>query len=57
LLQTGTEYVRDSEPASGAIFGILKQMKEEFESNAVKAKTDEETAQETFNEMKTAKTQ
>jgi len=57
LLQTGTDYVRDSEPASGAIFGILKQMKEEFESNAVKAKTDEETAQETFNEMKTAKTQ
>jgi len=57
LLQQSAGYVRDAAPASGAIFGILKQMKESFETNLEKAQQDEKTAQETFAEMKAAKTE
>jgi len=60
LLQESTSstmYVRDAAPASGAIFGILKQMKEEFETNLVKAESDEKAAKDTFDEMKTAKSE
>jgi chromosome segregation ATPase len=42
-------------PASGQIFGILKQMKEEFESNLAKMQEEEKTAQTDFAELKTAK--
>merc|ERR1719443_817133 len=38
LLQTGYE------PQSGAIFGILKQMKEDMETSLAKARSEEETA-------------
>jgi len=42
-------------PASGQIFGILKQMKEEFESNLAKMQEEEKTAQSDFNDLKAAK--
>jgi len=50
--ETGnTEY----EPASGAIFGILKQMKESFETNLAQAQDAEAKAAYEFDEMKAAK--
>jgi len=42
-------------PASGQIFGILKQMKETFETNLSQSQKDELAAQDAFNELKTAK--
>merc|ERR1719335_2138594 len=42
-------------PASGQIFGILKQMKEEFESNLAKMQEEEKTGQSDFADLKTAK--
>merc|ERR1719191_2456959 len=43
-------------PASGEIFGILKQMKESFESNLASSKKEEEQAASDFAQMKEAKT-
>merc|ERR1719272_2593139 len=43
-------------PASGQIFGILKQMKEEFESNLSSSQQDEMKAQQEFAGLKQAKT-
>merc|ERR1719453_218386 len=51
LLQTGYE------PQSGAIFGILKQMKEDMETSLAKARSEEETAVADFEALKAAKTQ
>jgi len=42
-------------PASGAIFGILKQMKESFETNIVSGQKEESQAAEEFAGMKSAK--
>jgi len=42
-------------PASGEIFGILKQMKEEFEGNYAQAQKDEKQAVSDFGEMKATK--
>jgi hypothetical protein len=42
-------------PASGQIFGILKQMKEEFESNLAKMQAEEKTGQSDFADLKSAK--
>jgi len=42
-------------PASGQIFGILNQMKDEFESNLSQAQKDEAQAQVDFAELKKAK--
>jgi len=42
-------------PQSGAIFGILKQMKESFETNLDTSQTDEKTAIETYTSMKSSK--
>merc|ERR1719313_646605 len=42
---------------SGAVLGIMKQMKETFETNLAKSQSDEEKEIESFNEMKTAKTE
>merc|ERR1719326_798183 len=42
-------------PQSGAIFGILKQMKETFETNLSQAQKDELAAQDAYNELKMAK--
>jgi uncharacterized small protein (DUF1192 family) len=43
-------------PASGQIFGILKQMKETFESNLSSSQKDETQAAEDFANLKAAKT-
>jgi len=43
-------------PASGEIFGILKQMKESFETNMATSKKEEEQAASDFAQMKAAKT-
>merc|ERR1719482_2183282 len=42
-------------PASGRIFGILKQMKETFESNLSQSQKDELAAQDAFSQLKSAK--
>jgi hypothetical protein len=42
---------------SSAIFGILKQMKEEFETNIPKAEAEEEEAVAKFKELKASKTE
>merc|ERR1719420_1777183 len=42
-------------PASGQIFGILKQMKETFESNLSNSQKDELNAQKAYEELKKAK--
>merc|ERR1719310_499914 len=52
LLQQDTGYA----PESGAIFGILKQMKEEFESNIASSAEEESKAMSEYNSMKKAKT-
>merc|ERR1719321_310372 len=44
-------------PQSGAIFGILKQMKESFETNLATSTKEEATAKETFASMKASKTE
>merc|ERR1719440_874239 len=43
-------------PASGQIFGILKQMKETFETNLSESQKDEKQAAEDFANLKSAKT-
>merc|ERR1719247_3560391 len=43
-------------PQSGEIFGVLKQMKEGFETNLKDATAEEATAAKTFADMKAAKT-
>jgi len=52
LIQQDDEYA----PESGAIFGILKQMKEEFETNIATSQSEESQALEEYNAMKKAKT-
>jgi len=42
-------------PASGEIFGILKQMKEEFETNLAEAQKNEKKSQAAYEELKAAK--
>jgi len=42
-------------PASGAIFGILKQMKETFETNIADSQKEENQAQKTYEDLKAAK--
>merc|ERR1719440_2612365 len=44
-------------PQSGQIFGVLKQMKESFESNLATASTEEKQAEADFASMKAAKTE
>jgi hypothetical protein len=43
-------------PASGEIFGILKQMKESFETNIATSRKEEEQAASDYTQMKEAKT-
>merc|ERR1719269_117056 len=43
------------QPKSGAIFGILSQMKESFETNLAGAQKDEATSQKAYEELKAAK--
>jgi len=42
-------------PQSGAIFGILKQMKESFETNLANSQKEEMEAQESYQQLKAAK--
>ena len=46
---------RSYQPASGQIFGILKQMKEEFEANLSTEQKTEQQAASDFTELKKAK--
>merc|ERR1719207_497094 len=43
-------------PASGEIFGMLKQMKESFETNMANSKKEEEQSQKDYEDLKAAKT-
>merc|ERR1719272_1557669 len=45
----------DSGPASGEILGILKQMKETFETDLAGAQKDEQTSQKAYEDLKAAK--
>merc|ERR1719456_2080919 len=42
-------------PQSGAIFGILKQMKETFETNLASSQKEEMTSQSAYQDLKSAK--
>merc|ERR1719155_164223 len=42
-------------PQSGAIFGILKQMKETFETNLASSQKEEMTSQSAYEDLKAAK--
>merc|ERR1719478_1552673 len=44
-------------PQSGAIFGVLKQMKESFETNLASATSEEQKSEADFVSMKAAKTE
>jgi chromosome segregation ATPase len=58
LLQTRSQSKsRTRQPASGQIFGILKQMKETFERNLESSQENEKNAAETYRQVKTAKTE
>merc|ERR1719375_1631011 len=57
LQESSSSRTLSSAPQSGAIFGIMKQMKESFETNLEKSKADEQAAIESFEEMKTAKSE
>jgi len=48
-------FLQAQAPQSGAIFGILKQMKESFETNLDTARTDEKSAVEEYTSMKGSK--
>jgi len=50
-----TAFLQEDAPQSGAILGILKQMKESFETNLASSQKDEATAKDTFAEMKASK--
>merc|ERR1719230_2146138 len=43
-------------PQSGAIFGILKQMKQDMETSLAKSRSEEETNQADYESLKAAKT-
>jgi hypothetical protein len=50
-------FLQTETPASGEIFGILKQMKESFEENLKKSQEDEAKAVEEYGSLKKAKTE
>lgn len=54
FMQEGTS-LRSSQPASGAIFGILKQMKESFETNLAASQKEESQAATEYAELKETK--
>merc|ERR1719171_3369013 len=47
---------RAATPASGEIFGVLKQMKESFETNLANSQKEETQAEAEYEELKAAKT-
>merc|ERR1719487_127373 len=48
-------FLQANAPASGEIFGILKQMKETFETNLVSSQKEEMTNQKAYEDVKAAK--
>jgi len=50
-------FLRADAPASGEIFGILKQMKETFETNLAASQKEEMTNQQAYEDVKAAKTE
>merc|ERR550514_991324 len=56
LLQQAPTNSGSYAPQSGEIFGVLKQMKEGFETNLKDAISEEKSATATFNELKSSKT-
>merc|ERR1719310_1239362 len=48
-------FLQADAPASGEIFGILKQMKETFESNLASSQKEEMTNQKAYEDLKAAK--
>lgn len=48
-------FLQEDAPQSGAILGILKQMKESMETNLASSQSEEETAKATFADMKASK--
>merc|ERR1719161_2059922 len=55
FVQSPTSGAGSYAPASGEIFGILKQMKEEFETNLAEAQKNEKKSQAAYEELKAAK--
>merc|ERR1719486_1703698 len=66
FLQAPTSYLEETEsaapgfgqsyaPQSGAIFGILKQMKETFETNLATSQKEEQEGQAAYDDLKAAK--
>jgi len=55
FMQAAAEHGSSYEPASGEIFGILKQMKESFETNLANSQKEEQQAQVDYEELKKAK--
>merc|ERR1719201_884344 len=55
LLQQQTSH-KTSTPASGEIFGMLKAMKESFETNLAESKKEEEQSAAEYSQLKAAKT-
>merc|ERR1719316_1698023 len=50
------EHARAGTPASGEIFGVLKQMKESFETNLASSQKEETQAEAEYEQLKAAKT-
>merc|ERR1719313_926616 len=48
--------VQQKTPASGEIYGVLKQMKESFETNLKGSQEEESNAEKEYASLKTAKT-
>merc|ERR1719271_148798 len=59
--RTLSAFVQDSQqglaPASGEIFGMLKQMKESFETNLANSQKEETVSQKDYEDLKKAKTE
>merc|ERR1719379_1810182 len=56
IQQKTSTLAMESTPASGEIYGVLKQMKESFETNLESDKAEEKKAAEEYVQMKEAKT-
>jgi outer membrane murein-binding lipoprotein Lpp len=53
--EDGIAFLQSSAPASGEIFGILKQMKETFETNLAASQKEEMENQKAYEDLKAAK--
>merc|ERR1719472_792402 len=52
---TQPNFAQSKAPASGEIFGILKQMKESFETNLANSQKEEMQSQKDYEDLKAAK--